>query len=293
MNSAFYDYWINQLDFIDIHYHAKPDNYSRRYNALEAGLLYKKENGAVVLKNHLGSTTSLAALAQSDNLPVFGSIVLNPASGGISVNSVRQALSQYQIKNAGRMIVHLPTFVTSLHKSRLKRTFANQYAESLTENEGSITNSNGKIKSEVIDLIEFSRENDIVLSSGHANKSQVMKLMAEIDKRGGSRLMLNQPANPMTGFTASELKALGNHDWLYIEQCALTVYLNYQTKDDFYSVLSEVNNVIYSSDLGQPSQPDIPQWLIDSKLWFKEAGLTKQREKEIRLLNPLQMLDSM
>ncbi len=103
--------------------------------------------------------------------------------------------------------------------------------------------------------------------------------------------MLNQPANPVSGFCAQELKALGHYEWLYIEQCALTVYLGYQTEADMFTVLTEVNNVVYSSDLGQPDKSDVEQWLEDSQRWFSLAGLTSDRVKAITLLNPLRMLE--
>ena len=103
--------------------------------------------------------------------------------------------------------------------------------------------------------------------------------------------MLNQPANPITGFSAAELLALGEHDWLYVEQCSLTLYLGYQTPQDMYDVLTQVNNVVYSSDLGQPAQPDIGEWLEDSRRWFQAAGLSAERIDAVTRLNPLRMLD--
>lgn len=100
--------------------------------------------------------------------------------------------------------------------------------------------------------------------------------------------MLNQPANPITGFSARELSALGHYSWLYIEQCALRVYLKYQTEEDMYDVLSGVNNVVYSSDLGQPS---VAHWRADSEAWFHNAGLADDKIDAVRRLNPLRMLD--
>ncbi|TAK75003.1 MAG: hypothetical protein EPO11_06140, partial [Gammaproteobacteria bacterium] len=87
---------LDQADFIDIHYHANPDLYKRRYSAIEAGKLYQYQKGAVVLKSHLGATSIHASLAQQEGLPVFPSIVLNAISGGIHYRSVLQALCEYQ-----------------------------------------------------------------------------------------------------------------------------------------------------------------------------------------------------
>jgi len=290
MTSEFITYWSKRLKFVDVHYHASPDSYLRRYTAYEAGLRYDSVKGAVVIKNHLGSVTALSTTLQKLNLPVFGSIVLNQFVG-LDLDVVKQALSQYQFHMMPRLLVHLPTIVPTKHKSLLKRSFSNIYSQELSQNQISITDDSGKLLPEIIKLIYFAQENNILLSSGHSSKKQTMMLIEAVEKIGGCRLMLNQPANPSTGFSASDLIALGSHDWLFIEQCALTVYLKYQTESDMYDVLSNVNNVVYSSDLGQPDKPDINEWLGDSKMWFKDAGLPINRIQEITLINPLKMLE--
>lgn len=290
MNSSFMNYWLSRLQFLDVHYHSNPDSYKRRYTAYEVGLKYANLNGGVVLKNHLGSVSSLATVMQKLNLPVFGSIVLNKIAGGINVLAVKQALSQYQCFESPRLLVHLPTIVKTPHRSTLHRQFSNNYAKEFAQYPLSITDDNDNILPEVEALIEFAQNHNIVISSGHTTKKQTLKLIEAVEKAGGCRLMLNQPANPISGFSARELKAIGSYDWLYIEQSALTVYLKYQSLEDMNQVLSEVNNVVYSSDLGQLDQPDIEKWLSDSKIWFKNAGLKSSHIDSLIRLNPLKML---
>ncbi|MCT8342702.1 MULTISPECIES: DUF6282 family protein [Photorhabdus] len=290
MSQLFIEYWERKLRFLDVHYHARPDSYIRRYNVLEAGREYVRHGGGVVLKNHLGSVTALSSLAQEAGLPVFGSIVLNATAGGLAINSVIQSLSQYQFCKAPRLLVHLPTIVPTSHKSIMKRAWANAFAQTLAQQPLSVVDSNGRLHNEIHELISFAQQHNVVLSSGHASRYEVMQLIDAITAAGGCKFMLNQPASPMTGLKAKDLKALGEHDWLYVEQTALTVYLGYQTTEDFFEVLSEVNNVVYSSDLGQPVQPDVEQWLSDSERWFKTAGLSEEHIRDISLLNPLRML---
>lgn len=291
MTRHFLEYWASRLHFLDVHYHARPDSYHRRYSAYEAGQHYDRYQGGVVLKNHLGSVSALAAILQEMSLPVFGSVVLNAAAGGVSLNTVRQALSQYQFEGAPRLLVHLPTVIPTAHKSVLSRTFSNEYARYFAGQPLSITNEDGKLRPDVEALIHFARHHKIVLSSGHTTKDQTLRLIEAVERIGGCRLMLNQPANPITGFSAAELRALGEYDWLYVEQCALTLYLGYQAPQDMYDVLTQVNNVVYSSDLGQPGQPDIGDWLEDSRRWFQSAGISAERIDTVTRLNPLRMLD--
>ncbi|WP_208442093.1 DUF6282 family protein [Bartonella raoultii] len=290
MSECFIQFWRKQLKFLDIHYHVRPDLFDRTYSAYDAAQIYAKHKGGVVFKNHLGSTAVLATVLQDQNLPVFGSIVLNYASGGLSLLSVKHALAHYQFNSKPKLLVHLPTIVPTHHRSRLKRNFSNDYAAFLAQQPTAITCENGHLKSEIYELITFAADNEIVLSSGHASKDATLRLIDAVAKKGNCRLLLNQPANPMTGFTAVQLQALGKHDWLYIEQCALTFYLGYQTKEDMLSVLSKVNNVIYSSDLGQLGGVDITTWLKDSTNWFQEANLSPPQVQTITLDNPLKML---
>ncbi|OPB29454.1 DUF6282 family protein [Bartonella sp. WD12.1] len=290
MSECFIQFWRKRLKFLDIHYHARPDLFDRAYSAYEVAQIYAQHRGGVVLKNHLGSTAALATVLQDQGLPVFGSIVLNNASGGLSLLAVRNALAHYQFDLKPKLLVHLPTIVPTHHQSRLKRNFSNDYAAFFAQQPTAITCERGRLRTEVYELITFAADNEIVLSSGHASKDATLRLLDAVAQKGNCTLLLNQPANPMTGFSAAQLQALGKHDWLYIEQCALTFYLGYQTKEDMLSVLSKVNNVIYSSDLGQLGGIDISTWLIDSANWFQEAKLSPIDIQAVTLDNPLKML---
>lgn len=289
--NQFIEHWNKNLEFLDVHYHASPDSYQRRYNVNEAGKIFASLSGGCVLKNHLGSSTALASLAQEMQLPVFGSVVLNDIAGGLSVKSVQQALCQYYFPHSGRLLIHLPTVVRSAHNSVMNRKVANNAVQKFANKPQKITNGHQELLPETKELVAFAQNNNVVISTGHASKQEVYALIEYIDKTGGGcRLMLNQPANPITGMTAEELFALGSHEWLFIEQTALTVLLGYQSFEDFSFVISKLPNLVYSSDLGQQCQIDIPEWLKKTQSWFRQIGVSDARKKEICLDNPLKML---
>jgi hypothetical protein len=114
---------MQQVSFIDVHYHAGPDSYVRRHSVLETGRRYQAKNGWVVLKNHLGCSVAQAWEARCAGLPVSGSIVLNEIAGGVHWRNVERALRQHG-EGAGRLIVHLPTVTGRFHQSRLARNFS-------------------------------------------------------------------------------------------------------------------------------------------------------------------------
>ncbi len=292
MSSDFVRYWQDRLDFIDLHYHANPDAYLRRFNAIEAGSAYQALRGGVLLKSHLGCTSAVAATAQGMGLPVFGSLALNAIAGGVEVRAIQQSLCHYQGNaQCGRLVVDLPTVVTSTHRSKLARTYANAAVERFAQVPCQLGGDGSPFHAGLDALLDFCRDQSVVLTTGHATRAQVEALVDRCVSKGGVRLLLNQPANPMTKMDAPALKALGRHDWLYVEQTALTLLLGYQSEDDFSEVLRDVNNVVYSSDLGQPAQPTPQQWLYQSQQWFRNADLPPARVRDITLSTPLRMLD--
>lgn len=279
---------INTYQFIDIHYHVNPDLYTRRYNSIQAGELYKNCKGAVILKSHLGSTVQSAVVAQDLGLPVFPSVVLNNINGGVSTKSIQHALAEYKSNVKLRLLVHLPTITGNVsHKPKVKRDFYNNYSESVKLPE--IISYKNRIKANVIDILKFAKDYPIVISTGHSSYDEVMLLLEWCDTIGLDRILLNQPDNPMVGFNYNQLKGIASSN-IWIEQTALTYKLGYQSWSNFSSVLTELPNVIYSSDYGQLSQVNIYTWLQESKDWFREIKLGAKRIRNIQLDNVINLL---
>lgn len=283
---------LDDFDWIDVHYHANPDLYQRRYNAIEIGQRYRDHNGLVVLKSHLGATSVQASIAQSLGLPVLPSLVLNDIAGGLSTKVVTQALLEYNAIIDARMIVHLPTITgCAKHKSTLKRAFGKpQYSQQALQ-PLTVSDSKGQLKPEIKELIAMASQEPIVLSTGHTSKAETYALIEACQKSNGCRLMLNQPANPMTDLKAGELLAIGQLDNVYCEQTLLTYLLGYQPLSDIKSVLQSVDNALYSSDLGQTSQMNLEEFVKSSEQLFKSCQLTAERVNQLTKTTPLKMLD--
>lgn len=279
------------VDFIDIHYHADPDFYLRRYNAIAAGKIYRNLQGAVVLKSHLGSTAVTATLCQSEGLPVYSSLVLNKIAGGIDYRVVMRTLSERSASNDLLLLVHLPTIVKTTHTSKLKRKYANEFIADYANEVEPVTIDGKSLRPEVIDILKMSNDFPIVISTGHANQHELELIIEACDKLGIKKLLLNQPASPITGLKLKQLQAMSNmYHFIWTEQTSLTYLLGYQEWDDFMSVLTSLPRVIYSSDLGQIEQLDINEWLSISKEWFNKMKISQTKIREIMLDNPLKLL---
>jgi len=281
---------INKYQFIDIHYHASPDLYDRRYHAIEAGTLYDSLNGAVVLKSHLGSTSVQATLANQLGLPVYPSVVLNAIAGGIHYKVITRALSEYQPTDAVKMIVHFPTITGRQFPSKLSRTLSQSSLSQYTQQGETLFNDSFKLRKEVSDILKFSRDHPIILSTGHASKEEIYCLIDACIQYNVPALLLNQPAHPLTNIHADELIQLSKNELIWTEQTALTYLLGHQDKKEFATVLTSIPRVIYSSDLGQTNQMDIGAWLDFSTHFFSEIGLSDQRQKELMQSNAAKLL---
>ncbi|MBV2357603.1 hypothetical protein KUM39_25105 [Streptomyces sp. J2-1] len=279
----------HHAQFIDVHYHVGPDAYLRRHTATTAGELYAEHQGWVVLKNHLGSTAAQAWEARQQGLPVSGSIVLNALAGGFDLRAVEQAAIQHGEDSGLRLIVHLPTVTGRTHRSRLTRTPSHpllaQGQRPLT-----VSDEHRMLRPEVRELLRAARDLPVVISTGHADAHEVRLLVDEAVRLDLPRLMLNQPANPMTGLTCKDLWEVAAAQQVWTEQTALTRLLDYQDQSDFADVLSLLPRVVYSSDLGQPSQMDIGPWLEWTRRSFQEAQLPPERITQVTHTEPLMML---
>lgn len=284
---------MNTLDnykFIDIHYHANPDLYIRRCDAIEAGTIYQSANGAVVLKSHLGSTSIQASLAQNLGLPVLPSLVLNSIAGGINFRVIMRALNEYQPLIAAKMIVHFPTITGRDFQSKLTRQLTHPDLKKHSHLSETLFSSKHELRQEVIDILKTAQDYPIVLSTGHASRDEVYRLIDACARYKVQTLLLNQPAHPLTGLKASELKELSENEFVWVEQTALTYLLGHQDKDDFSKVLTSVPRVIYSSDLGQTNQMDVVNWLNYSETLFSDLEISSVRKDELMRKNAVELL---
>ncbi|AAU28742.1 TPA: hypothetical protein JBG74_08000 [Legionella pneumophila] len=280
-----------KLKFIDIHHHAAPDLYIRRRNAIEAGKLYHSLYGAVVLKSHIGSTGVQATIAQEMGLPVFPSVVLNHINGGINYRVVIRALSEYQPLFSGKMIVDFPTITGRKLQSKLSRELTHDNLKQDTQKGETLFGSKQQLRKEVIDILKMTRDYPIVLTSGLASRDEIYRLIDACNQYDVPSLLLSQPSNPLIGLKFTELNELIKNEWLWVEQTALTFILGYQEKQDFSQILTHLPRVIYSSDLGQLGQMDIPEWLHFSKKIFNELDLSAKRMEELTLSNAIKLLN--
>ncbi|MGC1182145.1 DUF6282 family protein [Legionella sp.] len=281
---------LSDYKFIDIHYHASPDLYERRWHAIKAGQIYQSLHGAVFLTSHLGATSIQATLAQQLGLPVFSSLVLNHIAGGINYRVILQALNEYQPVIAAKMLVHFPTITGRPFQSKLSRKLSYNKLSKYCLKRETLFNSQQKIRQKAIDILKMANDYPIVLTTGHASKEEIYCLVDACITYNVPALLLNQPAHPLVNLKALNLEELTQNEFVWIEQTILTYLLGHQDKDDFAAVLKSTPRVIYSSDLGQINQMDVESWQVYSNSIFNELQLSPQRRDDLIRGNATQLL---
>lgn len=278
------------LRFIDVHYHANPDRYVRRHDAISAGRHYQALGGAVVLRNHLGSTAAQATLAQAMGLPVLGSVSLNAFAGGIDYRVVLRALAEYRPQINVRLVVDFPTVTGRQHHARVQRQNISANWAAHAEQAETIFSASNRVKRSVMDIFRCAVDYPIALSTGHASGAEVDALLALAQRFAVPALLVNQPANPLTGWDFAALFARKDQSGIWFEQTALTHLLAYQSTEDMVACLAEIPQLIYSSDLGQPSQMDVSAWRDYSETLFQQHQISEQQRMTVCKHNPLSFL---
>ncbi|SFT75288.1 hypothetical protein SAMN04487904_107142 [Actinopolyspora lacussalsi subsp. righensis] len=283
-------------EYVDVHYHAGPDLYRRRYTAAQAGRVHSEAGGWVVLKSHLTSTAAQAWEARQEGLPVSGSVVLNELSGGVRTSVVEQAVYAHGPEPPARLIVYLPTLTRSApghhspHHSPGRKLF-HPAVETERWSSPGMLDDDGDLSSEVREVMRSARDLPVVLATGHCNRQETLRVIEEAERlRPAPPLMLTHATHPMSGLRARDLADLATLRWIYPETTALTYLLRRRELDELASVTSAHPGTVYSSDLGQPEQLDVRPWLERTARWFRVTAVDTALARRITQGNPAEML---
>ncbi|MFE5580844.1 DUF6282 family protein [Kitasatospora sp. NPDC056531] len=275
---------------VDLHYHAGPDLYRRRLTSLGAGRAYQDVGGWVVLKSHLSSTAARAWEARQEGLPVSGTLVLNELAGGVRPRAVEQAVYAHGPDSPARLVVHLPTLVGHTHCSPLRRTPFHPLLDPERWRTRPVLDDNGRLRRDVREVLRAARDLPVAVATGHSDREAVLRIVDEAVRLDLPRLLLTHATHPMSGFTPDNLTDLSQVPGLYVEITALTLLLGHRDAGHLSELVHAHPRVLFSSDLGQPDQPDVKEWLDLSAQWFRDAGLTNREIRAITWANPVNLL---
>jgi hypothetical protein len=169
---------------IDFHVHAGPDPLRRRrVDALELARQAKDAGmrAAVIKSHHYGT----APLAQAVNwvVPGFtlvGSLTLNSAVGGLNPEAVEAAIL------LGARVIWMPTYSSPSDRAlRAMSLVALPLSGKYLVGRGiSVLDDEGKLRPEMLTILDIIKEADAVLSTGHLPIAEAYSLVTVAHQRG-------------------------------------------------------------------------------------------------------------
>ena len=261
----------------DLHVHAGPDAaQERRLDAMDAAReAYGAEMAGFVLKSHEYPTAPLASALNRmyPGLRVAGAIALNRSVGGLNPDAVSVSAG------LGARVVWMPTFDADFY----------------TRNQGhgsglSLTDEDGKLATEVMDIIDIVAERDIVLASGHVSPREAIALFAAAKERGVRRMLATHPGGIATEEEQLEMSSLG----AYLEYTFLSCMPSRArySVEELAATLRRlgVERCVVTTDFGQWMNPPAAEGMRMAIASLLGAGLADDEVARLVKANPLELI---
>lgn len=241
---------------VDPHVHSGPSIAPRAIDHLNlAKEMSKAGLAAVVTKDHDYAGVMCAQMIR-DHYPelttqVFSGLVLNNVVGGLNPYAVEHTAAM-----DGR-IVWLPTLAAENHLNWEKTSGWVHPASTQKIRPASAVPlfENGKLRPELLDILDVIAATEIALASGHIHASETRIVFEEARKRGVKRLIFTHPED-IVGATMEDTKDIADMG-AYIEH-SLAFFLEgskFKTRssEDLQALIDlvGVERTILCSDLGQ------------------------------------------
>lgn len=183
---------------IDLHCHSGPSVMRRYFDHIEA-LEEASAMGlrAMLMKDHCYPVTPVTELLNKHfshhGVELLSGVPLNNPVGGLNIHAVDHGI------RLGARLVWMPTYCAANHiryhkaHSEFDEQFPSTDALTVPPTPITVLDANGRLKDEVLPILDLIAEAGIVLSSGHLNISEIWVLFEEAKKRGIKRLLCNHP----------------------------------------------------------------------------------------------------
>lgn len=279
----------------DLHVHAAPSLFERRADGFQLAREVRDAGMAgVVWKSHHGSTVELASLvdARTDGVRVFGGVTLNQFVGGLNPDAVDAAIA------LGARIVWLPTIHAAFHGEALGTPggFGFQHSDLRRPSTDGlrIVGGDGRLRSEVHEILELLDAADVVLATGHISPVEITALCRSIKDEGRHvRVLVNHALFHAPSLDVSTITDLAD-DFVYFETCHLstTDITGATTVDHVADVLRKTADArwILATDSGQAANVATPEALHGFATALLDRGIAAERVRQMVATTPAQLL---
>jgi len=291
---------INSAGFYDLHIHTAPAPFVRIGDSIDIARWCAEAGMAGVgIKSHFESTVSKVHHARRGipdypGFKIFAGVALNRGVGGINPGAVEIALDQ------GARIVWLPTF--DAHAHALAFGGAGEYGfksmrlafKGASRPRGDYsTLRDGKLTDDAREVIDIIAAYDAVLASGHASREEIFAVFEYARSRNVKRLVVTHPEFLVPNLDVATMKELAAEGAM-MEFCAVNCFPMSPTVtlDRVKEMIMEVGpqNVIISSDSGQPFNPRPPEAFRTYLQCLHEKGVGEDAIRQMCIANPERLL---
>jgi hypothetical protein len=242
----------------DSHVHAAPDVLDRIGDDIDVGRAFELADfSGFVLKAHYESTVGRAhAASKLTGQTVYGGIALNQHCGGVNPAAVAAALC------SGGRVVWMPTADAHTQLTAgLPRLCHDEPRLSSHAYAVPPVNCGSEADTELV--LALVADHDAVLATGHLSEAECHWLSERARFYGINRLMFTHPSYTVPGLHPAEVRALVEAGG-YAE---ITAYQLLHQPGCSPAMLARVaeaagDNLILSSDAGQPDSPMPPEALM-------------------------------
>uniref|UniRef100_A0A7V3JA21 Cytosolic protein n=1 Tax=candidate division CPR3 bacterium TaxID=2268181 RepID=A0A7V3JA21_UNCC3 len=281
---------------IDMHIHSAPSLFPRLVDHVEAAEGAKSYGlRAVVLKEHHGFTADRIYFVRKlvTGIDVYGGVVLNNAVGGINPFAVEAAIE------LGARIIWFPTISAKNHLDQMGgpgfgSSMQQKAKKRIVEKPITILDEKGKLKPEVLDVLDVIAAHDVILATGHLCFAEVYPLIKAAKEKGIKRLYQNHPEY-IVNETLEEQVELAKMG-VYIEHLAIFMYPMWPTKAGIDGVVQMIKAVgpeqtVLATDLGQVHNPPPHEGMRMFLQVLIEKGIPKEHLRRMVRDNPCFLLN--
>lgn len=268
----------------DLHIHTAPDVTPRKCSDLELARRLKAAGMAgCVIKSHYADTAGRAAVLQElyPELRIAGGITLNRSVGGLNPQAVERTAQM------GGRLVWFPTLEAREYQRYRRGNDGSDLSPFLT-----VWDEDGKLLPQVYEVLEVAARYHMVVGTGHLSAPEGLAVVRAAREQKVERVVLTHADNPANQYTLEEQRRAVEQGAL-VEHCYFTTYYQRTPLDEIIRQIRGVGceNVILSTDFGQPASPYSDQGMLEYMQRLLEAGISQSDLEQMTSTTPRRLLE--
>lgn len=268
----------------DLHIHTAPDVTPRKCSDLElARRLQAAGMAGCAIKSHYADTAGRAAVLQElyPELRIAGGITLNRSVGGLNPQAVERTAQM------GGRLVWFPTLEAREYQRYRRGNDGSDLSPFLT-----VWDENGKLLPQVYEVLEVAARYRMVVGTGHLSAPEGLAVVRAAREQKVERVVLTHADNPANQYTLEEQRRAVEQGAL-VEHCYFTTYYQRTPLEEIIRQIRGVGceNVILSTDFGQPASPYSDQGMLEYMQRLLEAGISQSDLEQMTSTTPRRLLE--